>query len=75
MIQVATEEEVRMGGYRWDGKCVLLIDNKCSVYENRAFICRLFGSSESMKCPDCTPERYLSESDTAELIRKYVRLK
>jgi Fe-S-cluster containining protein len=75
MIQVAPEEDNRMGGYHWEGKCVLLIDNKCSVYEKRAFICRLFGSSEIMKCPDCTPERYLSKSETTELIKKYVSLK
>ena len=64
-----------MGGYRWSGKCELLIDGKCSVYEDRAFICRLFGTSETMQCEHCVPERYLTASETQELVKEYLRLK
>jgi hypothetical protein len=75
MIQVAREEDERMGGYRWDGKCAHLNDDRCGVYENRAFICRLFGTSETMRCPDCTPETFLTKSETQDLVNEYVRLK
>ena len=75
IIQVAPEEDERMGGYRWEGQCVHLKDSRCSVHENRAFICRLFGTSEMMRCEGCVPERYLTESETKELVGAYVRLK
>jgi len=75
MIQVAPEEDERMGGYKWDGKCTHLKDNHCTVYENRAFICRLFGTSETMQCDDCIPERYLTQAETKKIVSEYAKLK
>ncbi len=74
MIQVTAEERDRMGGYEWDGQCVHLKDGKCSVYENRAFVCRIFGTSELMKCEGCTPERYLTEEETGLLVHEYAKI-
>ena len=74
MIQVTKEESENMGGYKWVGQCIFLVENRCSIHENRAFICRLFGTSELMKCQDCIPERFLSEKETKDLINKYVKL-
>ena len=75
LIQVAPEESVRMGGYKWDGQCVFLQNNRCSVHSNRAFICRLFGVSEIMRCGGCVPERCLTEAETKNLVQAYTRLK
>jgi len=74
MIQVSPEESERMGGYEWKGKCIFLQDNKCTIYERRAFICHLFGTSDTLCCQGCVPERYLSESETKELVKEYVSL-
>ena len=75
MIQVAPEENKRMGGYEWLGKCNFLKDNRCSIYDNRAFICRLYGTSEILRCENCIPERYLTESETKKLVSEYVKIK
>ncbi len=67
-----------MGGYLYDTKrmvCSHLVDGKCSVYKNRPFICRLYGSSELLQCENCTPERYLSKQETNELVHAYVLIK
>lgn len=67
-----------MGGYSYDPEhaiCTHLIDGKCSVYEKRPFICRLYGASELLKCEHCTSERYLSEQETTDLVHAYVRIK
>ena len=75
IIQVAPEEDKRMGGYQWDKQCFFLKDNGCSIHDKRAFICRLFGTSVLMPCEDCTPEKYLSEKETKDLINIYLRIK
>ena len=67
-----------MGGYSYDPEraiCTHLIDGKCSVYEKRPFICRLYGASELLKCEHCTPERYLAKQETDDLVQAYVRIK
>lgn len=52
-------------GYR----CPALVDGRCSVYELRPFVCRIYGSSESLPCPfGCEPdEGLLSADETLEL--------
>ena len=74
LIQVSKEESKRMGGYAWNGKCIHLIDNQCSVHEKRAFICRLYGTSEILRCSGCEPEYYLSESETKAIVNEYLKL-
>lgn len=38
------------------GTCSLLVDGKCSVYEIRPVICRLWGMAKEMECPfGCEP--------------------
>lgn len=44
--------------------CSLLRDDRCTVYDIRPAICRLWGLVESMPCPwGCVPERYLSDRE------------
>lgn len=74
MIQYTQKELKAMGGYDYDGICSHLSDGKCSIYENRPFVCRIYGTSEILKCDDCVPERFLSETETLELVHQYTLL-
>jgi Fe-S-cluster containining protein len=58
------------GSHRCD-KLIPLV-KKCSIYEDRPLICRLFGVVEGMKCPHgCKPEGgYLSDVRAFQLMRK-----
>lgn len=49
---------------------------KCSIYEDRPLICRLFGVVEGMKCEHgCTPEGgYMSDQRAFQLMRKAEKL-
>lgn len=75
IIQFTPSEKASMGGYEYNGKCSHLIDGKCSIYENRPFVCRIFGTSEILRCDNCIPERFLSEKETEELVHQYVLIK
>ena len=77
-IQFTPSEYKAMGGYTFDTKqmiCSHLIDGKCSVYENRPFICRLYGTSELLQCEHCTPDRFLTQDETNDLVHEYVLIK
>lgn len=71
MVQFSRSEEHAMGGYRYDGQCSHLKEGKCSVYENRPLVCRLFGTSEILQCEKCIPERYLTEKETMDIVHAY----
>lgn len=34
-----------------DGSCAFLDNRKCSIYNNRPVICRLYGTVEKLRCP------------------------
>ena len=75
-VQFAKEEMERAGDYKYNGVCSFLDENKkCGVYENRPLVCRIYGASEIMICEDCEPEKYLSEEETRDIIRKYIKIK
>lgn len=51
-----------------DGKCPHLIDGRCSQYENRPLVCRLYGASAPLLCPfGCKPDRLLSKHEADSL--------
>jgi uncharacterized protein len=57
--------------------CPLLTPEKrCSIYESRPLICRLFGmirdsQISNMRCHHgCKPDRYLTDTEAARLFRK-----
>lgn len=76
-IQFAPEEEERAGGFCYTERlCPHVKDGRCSVHENRAFICRIYGSSVLMPCPyGCGPENPLSEEETRALLHEYLVLR
>ena len=58
------------------GVCPALVDNRCSVYEARPLICRLWGAVQSMPCPygcEVTPG-LLMDDGAQELIRRSLNI-
>lgn len=40
-------------------------DGKCSVYEDRPAICRIWGAVEKMKCPHgCRPKKWMTRDES-----------
>jgi hypothetical protein len=57
--------------------CNYLVDEKCSVYADRPFLCRLFGATTDakMRCPQgCGPEKPLTAKQAGILNTKYIKL-
>ena len=56
--------------------CPMLKDGRCSVYDIRPTICRLFGTIKGkMVCPHgCQPERLLTDAEARMLLDKAQRL-
>jgi uncharacterized protein len=55
--------------------CPMLRDGKCSVYDVRPLICRLWGTTQRLRCPfGCTPQRWLSDRDAFKLIERARKL-
>jgi Putative zinc- or iron-chelating domain len=53
-----------------DYYCPALQAGRCSVYEDRPTICRLWGATASMPCPHgCTPSNALSQEESFDLLR------
>lgn len=49
--------------------CPFLKENKCSIYQVRPLICRLWGNVDSMPCLwGCKPTRMLSEKEGHSLL-------
>ena len=52
-----------------DAVCGYLVDSRCSVYESRPAICRLFGSTEKLKCEhNCNSDRVLTEPQSHAIL-------
>lgn len=53
-----------------DYYCPALRDGRCAVHDVRPTICRLWGATESMRCPfGCTPDDALAQADSHRLLR------
>lgn len=54
-------------------QCPLLSDeDRCTVYEARPFVCRLWGTVEALKCPHgCEPPEWLTAPQAERLLREY----
>lgn len=50
--------------------CPKLSKGKCSIYQHRPLVCRLFGVVKEMRCPwGCSPKRWLKREEARELIK------
>jgi hypothetical protein len=55
--------------------CSALKEGKCSIYENRPFICRLWGNVPKMPCLwGCKPNRYLAPQEEKKLLAAMLKL-
>jgi len=47
----------------------------CDCYENRPFLCRLFGAADNLRCPNgARPDRLLTAAESNALMEKYLTL-
>jgi len=47
----------------------------CAIYENRPFMCRLFGTTESLRCPlGCGPIVLLTADEARKLSQEYIQM-
>lgn len=52
-----------------DFTCPALVDRRCSVYDVRPMICRVWGVSESLRCPyGCEAQSVLTDEDAFVLL-------
>lgn len=52
-----------------NGTCSMLFAGRCTAYEKRPLLCRLWGVVESMPCVfGCTPDRMLSDAESRGLL-------
>lgn len=51
-------------------KCPLLSsDNKCTIYDIRPLICRVFGLTKKLACPfGCMPDEWLKDSEVKKML-------
>ncbi len=57
--------------------CPYSLAGKCDIYEQRPFICRLYGAADDprLTCPHgCRPEKLLTADRTGELTDAYQKL-
>lgn len=73
-IQMTDEERRRMGGYTYEGECPYRTPHGCTAYQNRPFVCRIYGVSELLTCSKCKPSRLLSPEETNELVHIYCQM-
>lgn len=56
-------------------RCNYLKDERCSVYDDRPSVCRLFGVVDVMKCPHgCEVERVLAEPEARKIMDEISKL-
>lgn len=49
--------------------CPLLVNGRCSIYEIRPLICRIWGAIKAMRCPHgCRPKRWLKPDEAHALL-------
>ncbi len=58
-------------------KCPYAVNGRCEIYEQRPFMCRLFGTTEDarLRCPHGhRPDRMLSTTEARRLTSEYLEL-
>lgn len=54
-----------------DDPCKALVMARCTIYEHRPLICRMFGVAIGMECSHgCVPERLLTREEGREFLRR-----
>jgi uncharacterized protein len=53
--------------------CPYLGDSGCEVYHQRPLICRLYGTTPSMLCPNGQRPRYMIDEGTEAEVHRFIR--
>jgi len=69
-LPVKTDAEHDAALNEWN--CVHLGPNGCEVYEERPLICRIFGTTPNMPCPNGRRPEEMIDSKTEEQIHDYI---
>ena len=52
-------------------RCAYLQEGRCTIYNDRPLVCRLWGAAENLICPfGCKPDRYLTEAEAVDLMQR-----
>lgn len=63
-------------GFDGEGVCTALKEKRCSIYENRPLVCRLWGVTKAMRCPfGCAPSSWVSDQEAGDLIERMGELR
>lgn len=55
--------------------CQFLKNGKCSIYDHRPLMCRLYGTVENLRCPyGKRPETLLTKKQADKLMKEYIGL-
>ena len=55
--------------------CPMLVGTKCSIYDVRPLVCRIFGVTESLLCPEgCKAKKTLTRKEAVSLLKQTLRL-
>src|SRR4051812_43985679 len=74
MTKGEADNMTRAGGkpptVREDGSCVYLENKRCSIYNERPGICRVWGAAPKLACPfGCPPVETFTEHDSEAVLR------
>jgi len=71
-IEVATKSLDELKARAGSKKCGLLKDDKCREYQHRPIMCRIYGTTEDLKCPHGQgPGKLLTILQAAEIMAEY----
>lgn len=67
--------EARKSFNQFSFKCSFCSGGRCTIHNSRFIICRLFGVSEKMECPEgIIPPRILTKKETNDIMKIYIDL-
>ena len=69
-LPVKTDAEYKAALQEWN--CVHLGPNGCTVYDERPLICRLFGTTPNMPCPNSCRPKEMIDSKTERQIHHFI---
>ena len=75
-FHVSDFEKSLLDGNNFDeaGVCVFLSDGKCTVYERRPFVCRIYNVNRRLGCNEVERTELMPDAELIELYHEYYTL-
>lgn len=75
-FHVSDFEKSLLDGHNFDtiGTCAFLSDGKCTVYERRPFICRVYNANRRLGCNEVERKDLMTDAEVIELYHEYYTL-